>query len=157
MVADLPNWRAGLTVFIDVERATVHARGSLEIFTVELLRGAIANLALRHPPRITLSLTEVTDMDRYTAGLLDDWQRNGVDGSIIPIDIADPSRPASTRIWPCPPEPATVSDRPGNTSGVGTTSRPHGRSHGLGRDLTLAPTSGRRASQTAEPRAHPRR
>lgn len=72
MPANLPDWHAGFTVVIDGEHATVRARGVLEIFTVELLRGAIANLALRHPPRITLSLTGVTGIDRCAARLLDD-------------------------------------------------------------------------------------
>ncbi|MEO9139556.1 MAG: hypothetical protein ABI345_10870 [Jatrophihabitans sp.] len=89
MAADLPQWHAGFTAIIDIENATVHARGTLDIFTIELLRGAIANLALHHPRRITIDRREVTDTDRYVARLLDDWQRNGVPGSTIPVGVPD--------------------------------------------------------------------
>lgn len=49
------NGHAAFTAIIHTHLATIDARGELEIFTVELLRGALAHLALHNPAHITVN------------------------------------------------------------------------------------------------------
>ncbi len=96
MTAQLSDWHAGFTAVIDVDRATVHARGELGIFTLELLRGAIACPALQHPPSIIVSLAEVSSIDRYSARILGVWQQDGVPSVATHIHFVWPARLAGT-------------------------------------------------------------
>ncbi|MEO9140426.1 MAG: hypothetical protein ABI345_15355 [Jatrophihabitans sp.] len=133
---------------IDVENATVHARGTLDIFTLELLRGAIANLALHHPSRITIDLSDVTGNDRSVARLLDDWQRNGVHGSTVPIDVPALVRSAASQTSLDGAKPATTDDRPSNTSSVDAARRLHGRRNGPRRELTRGHNASLKSADT---------
>lgn len=40
----LPAWGSGLRAVVDADHDTVHVHGRLDVFTVDLLRGAILNL-----------------------------------------------------------------------------------------------------------------
>lgn len=85
------NGHAAFTAVIHADRATVEARGELEIFTVDLLRGALAHLALHHPARITVNLSEVTSIDRHSARLLLTWQYTGAPDTGVAVTLRNPN------------------------------------------------------------------
>lgn len=65
--ADLPPWHSTFTAAADVASATVHARGTLDLFTVDLLQGAIDVLTHAGCTKITLDFTDVETVDHAAA------------------------------------------------------------------------------------------
>ena len=64
----LPNWHSTFSANADTRTSTVHARGSLDLINVELLRGAAEVLITAGRLDITVDLAEVSFVDQ--AGLL---------------------------------------------------------------------------------------
>jgi anti-anti-sigma regulatory factor len=85
------NGHTAFTAVIRAKSSTIDARGELEIFTVDLLRGALAHLALHHPAHIIIDLSEVTAIDRYSARLLLTWQNTGVPDGEIAVNLRNPN------------------------------------------------------------------
>ena len=65
--ANLPAWHSTFSAAANVSAATVHARGALDLFTVDLLQGAIDVLTAAGCTDITLDLAEVSSLDRTAA------------------------------------------------------------------------------------------
>lgn len=101
------NGPAAFTAVIHAHVATVDARGELEIFTVDLLRGALANLALHNPAHITVNLSEVTTIDRYSARLLLTWHSTGAPDSRIAVNLRNP-KPGVAAILAAEPAPVAL-------------------------------------------------
>ncbi|PZS27956.1 MAG: hypothetical protein DLM58_18015 [Pseudonocardiales bacterium] len=64
---ELPNWHSTFAAAAEVASATVHARGTLDLFTVDLLQGAIDVLTAAGCTDITLDLAEVGSVDHAAA------------------------------------------------------------------------------------------
>ena len=72
----LPNWHSTFSAAADTARATVHARGVLDLFTADLLRGAVDVLRTAGRRDVLLDLTNVTAIDRTGVLLLAAMQRD---------------------------------------------------------------------------------
>jgi anti-anti-sigma factor len=64
----LPNWHSTFSANADTRTSTVHARGSLDLLNVELLRGAVEVLITAGRLDITVDLAEINFVDQ--AGVL---------------------------------------------------------------------------------------
>lgn len=64
---ELPHWHPTFTANADVTHSIAHARGQLDLLTVELLRGTIDVLLRAGRYNITLDLAELSSID--TAGV----------------------------------------------------------------------------------------
>lgn len=60
----LPDWHSTFAAAADIASATVHARGSLDLFTVDLLQGAINVLADAGCTDVTLDFADVSSIDQ---------------------------------------------------------------------------------------------
>ena len=65
--AELPDWHSTFAAAAHLASATVHARGTLDLFTVDLLQGAIDVLTIAGCTDVTLDLAEVGSVDRAAA------------------------------------------------------------------------------------------
>ena len=88
----LPNWHSTFSANADTRTSTVHARGSLDLLNVELLRGAVEVLITSGRLDITVDLAEINFVDQagvlLLGGLRQDLDYRG--GSLILIN----ARPA---------------------------------------------------------------
>ena len=66
----LPNWHSTFSAAADTARATVHARGVLDLFTADLLRGAIDVLRTAGRRDVLVDLTNVSAIDSTGVRLL---------------------------------------------------------------------------------------
>jgi anti-sigma B factor antagonist len=66
----LPRWHSTFSAAPEVATSTVHARGTLELFTADLLRGAFDVLIRAGCRKIVLDLTGVTSIDRAAVRML---------------------------------------------------------------------------------------
>lgn len=64
----LPNWHSTFSANADTRTGTVHARGSLDLLNVELLRGAVEVLIASGRVEVTIDLSNITFVDQ--TGLL---------------------------------------------------------------------------------------
>lgn len=60
---DLPAWHSTFAASAEVATGTVHARGTLDLFTVDLLQGAIDILITAGCTDVILDLAEVASVD----------------------------------------------------------------------------------------------
>lgn len=60
----LPDWHSNFAAAADVTTETVHARGVLDLFTVDLLCGAIDVVVLSGRTHVIIDLGDVTRIDR---------------------------------------------------------------------------------------------
>ncbi|HEU5267493.1 MAG TPA: STAS domain-containing protein [Jatrophihabitans sp.] len=72
------DWRSIFTTHADAGSSTVHARGRLDMFTFELLRGTIEHFISAGRVDITVDLTELTSID-HTALLMLGGLRHDLD------------------------------------------------------------------------------
>ena len=73
---ELPNWQPTFSADADVATSTAHARGELNLLTVDLLRGTIDVLIRAGHDRVTLDLADVTGIDAAGVELLVALQQN---------------------------------------------------------------------------------
>lgn len=64
---ELPAWHSTFAASAEVATATVHARGTLDLFTVDLLQGAIDVLITAGCTDVILDLAEVGSIDHAAA------------------------------------------------------------------------------------------
>lgn len=64
----IPSWHSTFSAHAEAGTSTVHARGALDLFSLELLRGTVAILIDAGHVNVTLDLGQVTAIDH--AGLL---------------------------------------------------------------------------------------
>ena len=67
---ELPNWHSTFSANADTRTSTVHARGSLDLLNVELLRGAVDVLITSGRVDITIDLTDINFVDQTGVLLL---------------------------------------------------------------------------------------
>ncbi|MEO8750787.1 MAG: STAS domain-containing protein [Allobranchiibius sp.] len=65
--SQLPGWHTAFTAVVDADHHTVHAHGKLDLFNVELLRGAVENLRSTGHEQIVVDLAAVTFLDASAA------------------------------------------------------------------------------------------
>lgn len=65
-----PAWHSTFAASADVVTSTVHARGKLDLFTIDLLTGAINVLTTAGLTEITLDMRDVESVDRAAAWCL---------------------------------------------------------------------------------------
>lgn len=67
---ELPNWHSTFSANADVATSTAHARGELDLLTVDLLWDTIDVLIRAGHYRVTLDLADVTGIDAAGVKLL---------------------------------------------------------------------------------------
>ena len=63
----VPQWHATFSASADPATATIYARGTLELFTVEYLRGEVERLRGQGVRELRLDLRELSSIDRTAA------------------------------------------------------------------------------------------
>jgi anti-anti-sigma factor len=76
-----PEWHSTFAADADTTTATVHARGALDLLTVEVLRGTVDVITTAGHSDVTIDLTELESIDQAGLVLLgtlrDDLERRG--------------------------------------------------------------------------------
>ena len=66
----LPDWHSTFSANADVTCNTVHARGALDLFTVELLRGTVGVLISAGQVDVTIDLADLSLIDHAGVSLI---------------------------------------------------------------------------------------